>query len=244
MDRRTFLARAVAAGATTGLAGCLGESGPAADDEPTTPEMGSRTDDEMDTATTDAPSFGDHAATRGIQQQPFLGPEPGEAKGTIVAFEDPSCSRCKAFETGPLQKIESELVETGKATYVFRGYPVVYPWGESATQALEATFARDADAHWALLDHYFATQGEFSTDNVLDRTEQFLAAKTDLDAAAVVADAEAKSYDAQVQADLEAGDAGGAGRITPTVVLFRDGEYRTKARGSVSFSLVKAALGL
>jgi protein-disulfide isomerase len=231
MDRRTFLA-AAAAGAG-GLAGCLGgDAGP-----------GGSTTAGDDGGTASGP-FGGHPGAAGIDDQPALGPEPGEATGTIVAFEDPSCTRCRAFEQETVPKIRSDLVEPGKATFVLRGYPVVYPWGEPASHALEATFARDEDAHWALVDHYFDTQDEFSTDNVLDRTEQFLAGETDVDAAAVVADADAKAYDDQVQADLDAGDAGGADGVTPTVLLFRDGEFRTKARGSVSYSVVESALGL
>lgn len=227
MNRRTFLA-AVAAGAGAGLAGCLGgASGP----------------EETDGGTASGP-FGGHGGTEGIDEQPYLGPAPGAATGTIVAFEDPSCTRCRRFEAQTVPKIRSELVEPGDATFVFRGYPVVYPWGKPATQALEAAYARDEAAHWALLHHYFATQDEFSTDNVLDRTEQFLADETDLDAAAVVDDAAEEAYDDQVQLDLDAGDAGGADGVTPTVVLFRDGEYQTKARGSVSYSVVESALGV
>jgi protein-disulfide isomerase len=227
VNRRTFLATA-AASAGVGLAGCLGGGA-----ESTATAAGGGGSD-----------LQTHDATTGLADQPSLGPAPGEATGTIVAFEDPSCTRCRAFEQQTVPKIRSDLVEPGTATFVLRGYPVVYEWGKPAVQALEATLARDEEAHWALVDHYFDTQDEFSTGNVLDRTEQFLADETDVDAAAVVGDADAEAYDDQVQADLDAGDAGGADGITPTVFLFRDGTYQTKARGSVSFSVVKGALGL
>ena len=196
--------------------------------------------------TTDGGARGleDHPAAAGLGNQPVLGPDPVEAEAVIVAFEDPSCPRCAAFETQTVPKIESELVASGRASFVFRGYPVIYPWGKPATQALESTFARDADAHWALADHYFAEQSSFDESNVLDRTEAFLGKETDVDAGAVVADAEAEEHDAAVQSDLSAGMEAGAGRTTPTVFLFADGEYRTKAAGSVSYSVVKNALGL
>jgi protein-disulfide isomerase len=141
-------------------------------------------------------------------------------------------------------RIRDELVATGQARFVARTYPVVYPWGEPAVQALEATFARSPEAFWGLFAHYFADQDAFSTDNVLPRTEEWLAANTDLDGAAVVADAEAGAYDDAVQVDLDAGEAAGVGRTTPTVFLFRDGEYVTRAGGSVSFDLITSALGL
>lgn len=225
-----------------GFAGCLGTSGGS-------PDAGTDTDDPAagggHTPSLDGSErFGGHPGTIAIDAQPYRGPRPGDAAGTIVVFEDPSCPRCAAFERDTVPKIRSELVQPGDATFVFRGYPVIYPWGEPATQALEAAAARHEAAHWALADHYFAEQDAFSTDNVLQRTETFLAGETALDAAAVVEDARREAYGGQVAADLEAGREGGAGGITSTVLLFRDGEYRTKARGSVSFSLVKSALGL
>jgi protein-disulfide isomerase len=243
MDRRTFLSRAAVAAGGVALGGCL-ELG-------TSSEPGTGTDPlddvkvtEDETPSSERGAFGGHAAAQAIGEQPFRGPEPGSAKGTIVAFEDPSCTRCATFERETVPKIQSELVEPGKATFVFRGYPVVYPWGEPGTQALEAALARSEGAHWALAEHYFAEQDAFSTDNVYERTETFLAAETDVDAAGVVEDARENAYDDRVQVDLDAGKAAGAGSITPTVFLFRDGEFRTKARGSVSFSVVESALGV
>ena len=224
VTRRSVLAGAV--GLST-LAGCLGGAA----------------GDGGSTAGSEA-TPGEHAALDGLDRQPRKGPEPAAAGALIVAFEDPSCTRCRAFERETVPRIEAELVESGRAAFVFRGYPVIYPWGGPATHALEATFARDAGAHWALKDHYYATQPEFSTDNVLARTREFLAAETAVDADAVVTAVEGGETDPAVQLDLDAGMAAGAGRTTPHVFLFRDGEYVTKAAGSVSFSVVKNALGL
>ena len=247
-DDRSLSRRAVLAGtgglAVSGLAGWLGGlsgagRGDGAGGSTTTDGTGSGT-----TTAGDARSLEDHPAAAGLESQPVRGPDPSEAEAVIIAFEDPSCPRCRAFEEQTVPQIESELVATGRGSFVFRVYPVIYPWGKPATQALESTFARDADAFWALKGHYFAEQSSFDESNVLDRTEAFLAEETDLDAAAVVADAEAKAHDAAVQSDLSAGMEAGAGRTTPTVFLFADGEYRTKAAGSVSYSVVKNALGL
>jgi protein-disulfide isomerase len=188
-------------------------------------------------------SLADHPAGAAIDAQPRLGPALDDAPAVLVAFEDPSCSRCAAFERNTLPRLR-EHIDAGELAYVFRVYPVVFPWGEPAVQALEATFARDADAFWTLSNHYFAEQSSFSTDNVLELTRDFLAGETDLDADAVVADAEAEAYGDAVQTDLDAGEAAGAGRTTPHLFMFRDGEYRTKASGSVSYDLVASALEL
>ncbi|PSP78209.1 disulfide bond formation protein DsbA [Halobacteriales archaeon QS_1_68_20] len=185
----------------------------------------------------------DHPAMRGVDDQPALGPPPGDAEATIVAFEDPSCHRCRAFALETVPKIESNLVEPGTATYVYRWYPVVYEWGKPATKSLAATFERDADAFWALQEHYYRTQSEFSTGNVLDRTRAFLDAETAVDGTEVVDAVEAGEADDAVQRNLDAGEAADA-NTTPSVYLFKEGEFRTKASGSVSYDAIESALGL
>ncbi|WP_424018029.1 DsbA family protein [Halorientalis pallida] len=225
--RRRFLAGSTAVAGTL-VAGCLG--GGSGDENG---ENGGQTLDS-------------HPAAQGLDSQPHLGPAPGEATGTIVAFEDPSCPRCQTFEEQTVPKIRSELVDPGDATFVFRGYPIIYEWGKPATRALEATYARSADAHWALVDHYFAEQDGFRSagrDAVLDRTREFLSAQTSVDADAVVTAVENGDAESAVQTDLDAGEAVGAS-ATPAVYLFRDGQYRTSYSGSVGFDAVRSTLGL
>lgn len=237
MHRREFLAAGLAA--STVLAGCSGSGDGAGGDD----GDGSGTDGGTGTAA-GVPS---HASTADLAAQPRLGPDPAEARGLIVAFEDPSCPRCRRFERDIVPQIRSNLVEPGDAAYVFRGYPVVYEWGEPATRALEATYDRSPDAFWSLVAHYFDEQDAFRSagvDRVYPRTREFLAANTDFDAEAVVEDAERGAFDPAVQSDLDAGMAAGAGRTTPHVFLFRDGEYRTKAAGSVSYETVASVLQL
>ncbi len=185
----------------------------------------------------------DHPAMRDVEDQPALGPPPGDAEATIVAFEDPSCHRCRVFALETVPKIESNLVDPGTATYVYRWYPVVYEWGKPATKSLAATFEREADAFWALQEHYYRTQDEFSTGNVLDRTRTFLDEETAVDGAAVVDAVEAGEVDEAVQRNLDAGEAADA-TTTPSVYLFEDGEFRTKASGSVSYDAIESALDL
>ncbi|WP_079890740.1 DsbA family protein [Halococcus agarilyticus] len=285
IDRRAFLASAVAAGV---LAGCLGSGGGAgtSDDgnesdagnaggaasttaggqaggttQPTTAVATEPTSTPTEASadgtpsTTDGPSTNgtaatqppaasiDHPALAALAGQPYRGPTPGTAPGLIVAFEDPSCHNCERFNTGTLPTLESELVEPGEATYVYRNFPHAYEWGKPAMQALEATYARSESAFWGLKTHYFETQGEFSGSNVLDRTQEYLASETDLDAAAVVADAEAKEFDAAFQRDVDAGESAGV-VSTPTFYLFSEGEFLTEIRGAQSYEVFKQALGV
>ena len=226
MDRRQFLSAAAATGTLT-LAGCLGGGGPAVE---TTPE---RTDG-------GGQSVDSHPAAADLAAQPRMGDLGGHV---IITFEDPSCPRCAAFHSRTVPEITEQLVAPGTAALVARTYPVVYEWGGPATHALEAAFDRSSDAFWALYGHYFEEQSQFDTDNVLDRTEQFLAAETDVDATAVTEDVETDAYADAVQQDLDAGQNADVGRTTPTVLLFRDGQYVTRASGSVSYDIVATALG-
>jgi protein-disulfide isomerase len=278
-SRRRLLAAGGAA-AVGGFAGCIStfESGGAAEDTTTRSTDGAGTEGTTTDGTTDSGTGGEsrlggHPAARRIADQPRLGPPPTEADGVVVAFEDPSCPRCAAFETETVPKLREQAGD--RVSFVLRSYPVVYPWGEPATQAIEAAFAREmevgemgsgesgegnesggvpadapygfrqgSEATWALVRHYFEEQSQFGEENVFEKTRTFLAEETDLDAEAVVDDAEAKQYDDAVQADLSAGEAADVGRTTPTIFLFRDGEFRTSAKGSISFEVVEAALEL
>ncbi|WP_255148916.1 DsbA family protein [Halorarius halobius] len=216
MDRRRFLAGAGALG-TTALAGCTGGGG--GDGASGTPIAG-------------------HPAGADLDAQPRL----GDAEETvIVAFEDPSCTLCRRFERETYPRIVSDLVEPGTASFVYRGLPIIYPWGDPAAHVLEATFAADADAFWALKDHYYAEQGAFDESNVYERSRAFLDGETSVDADAVVSAAEGGEADAAVQADLDAGGALDVGQ-TPVFYLFRDGRYETTVRGAQGYSVFATAL--
>jgi protein-disulfide isomerase len=243
LRRRAFLASAVATGA---LAGCLGSgsSGSAGNSNVATETDGSNRSESNGSraATGRAARSLDHPAATALAGQPFLGPAPGAARRTIVAFEDPSCHNCRRFNENTLPEIESKLVAPGEATFVYRNFPHAFAWGKPAIQALEATLARGEEPFWALEHHYFATQEEFSEGNVLDRTREFLATETGVDAATVVADAEAKKFDMAVQRDTDAGNAAGV-VSTPTFYLFRDGKFLTEVRGAQSYQVFAQALG-
>jgi protein-disulfide isomerase len=138
------------------------------------------------------------------------------------------------------------MTEPGEATFVSRGIPVVYDWGGPATRALEATLARSPEAYWALADHYFGSQSSFRSggaDGVLPATAAFLGAETSVDGPAVVDAVEAGEADAAVDADLSAAEDAGVS-ATPTLFLFRSGALQTQVRGSVSYDVLRGALGL
>lgn len=236
--RRRRLLGALGTAGTVGLAGCTGGSD------------GSGGGDEGSSGSGEPWELPDHPALTELDAEPALGPAPGEAPGLVVGFEDPACISCRRFEEGTLPRLKSDHVANGQLTFVYRVLPITYAWGRPATQALEATYAaatedgagRDAAAFWNLKDHYYAEQDAFSIDNVLDRTETYLASETDLDAAAVVEAAREKRHDDRVQADMDAAEASDA-VATPTFFLFRDGEFKTSIMGAQSYDVFATTLG-
>lgn len=226
MNRRAFLASAGAI--TTVLAGCLGGGGGTESSNGATEGTGQ--------------SIESHPAAVNLASQPRLG-SLDESQHTIIAFKDPSCPRCRAFKQSTVPEIRSELVSPNKAAYVLRNYPIVFPWGEPATQALEATADRSTSAHWELERYYYDVQEDISAENVIDKTRTFLESNTDLTASDVISDVEAEAYSDAISADRTAGEESEINNTTPAVLLFRDGEYVTTATGSVSYDVIATALG-
>lgn len=177
-----------------------------------------------------------------LNGQPVLGPEPTEAEGVIIEFADPSCPGCARFEENTFPKIKSNLVESGKTAFIYREYPNVAPWGESASQALEGTFERAGDAFWSLKSYYYANTDSLSNDNVLEKTKTYLEKNADVDARAIVEGVRNDEFAGRVQQDVEAGnEAGVAG--TPSFFLFRSGSFVTTIEGAQDYSVFKNALG-
>lgn len=227
--RRGFLSGTV--GATAALGGCLGGSSESRNaTETTTLEL-------MTSGSSDV-SFS-HPAASGINDQPTLGDRGRD--GVIVAFEDPSCPTCRRFHEQTFPAIKSDLVATGDVAYVVRGYPIIYPWGQPASKALEATFARDAAAVWDLADFYFDNQRGLDADSVRSRTRQFLTDATGVDGDAVVTALDEQATTSAVQTDLDAGEAADVSG-TPTFFLFRDGEFQTTVSGAQDFTVFERVL--
>ncbi|WP_424016377.1 DsbA family protein (plasmid) [Halorientalis pallida] len=185
----------------------------------------------------------DHPAATNLSSQPTLGPEPGTASGTIIAFEDPSCSSCRRFETSVFPQLQSQLIEPGDVSFVFRPLAVVYPWGEPATHALEAVQARDGATFWELKDYYYQNQGRFSTGNVVEETRLYLAEQTDVDADAVAQDVREGTYSDEVESTIQTSQNAGVSG-TPTFFLFSGGSFTTKLVGPQSYSVFANTLGV
>lgn len=218
MDRRSFLSSFGALGAT-GLSGCLGGGGG---------------------GDSDSVPLATHPISEGLDGQPSIGSS--DAETTIVAFEDPSCHSCHRFETNVLPTMRDEMIDTGDTEFVYRLFTQpVQPWGTPASKALEATYASDGDTFWDLKGFYY-DEFDFSTDDVMPRTRDFLS-DTGVDAETVVEDARSGKFDEEVESDKSVGERAGV-RGTPTFFLVDSDEVVAQVVGPQSTSVFKNALGL
>lgn len=161
--------------------------------------------------------------------QPYLGEPPTEAEKLIVAFEDPSCPTCRRFHTSTFDDVRDQIVEPESASFVYRPYR--YTGRAWATPAIHATLevtARDRTTAWDLLDFYY--ENSFSGGTVLDETQSFLAANTDVDADAVIDAAENRAHRSTLETAEDDGDEAGV-TSTPTFYLFADGTFRSEISG-------------
>jgi protein-disulfide isomerase len=222
-SRRTLLA-ATAATASAALAGCLGSI---------TGSGGGGGGD----------ALADHAAAAGVDDEPVLGPPPLEADATLVAFSDPSCPHCQRFETETFPRLRENFVEPGRLSFVYRNVAVAREWAPAAIHALEATWARDEAAFWALRRWMYHNPGAVGP-NPGEAAAQFLADNTDFGApdavrAAAADRTETEQVDEDENAMLDAGL-----ESTPSFVVARDGEVTDTVVGARPYRAFVDATGL
>lgn len=226
MNRRQFLA---AAGGVA-LAGCIGG--------------GSGGSGGAATTTGTIYSLPDHPALAKLDGEPTRGPEPNRAPGLIVAFEDPSCPSCRRFEANTFPQVLSNLVEPGKASFVYRGVPVVAPWGADALRVMEGITASGQPGFWKLKEFYYANQRRVNPDNVYSQSASFLKENTEVaQVDGLVEAARQNKWDRNIRRDIDAAEAAGV-RGTPSFFLFKEGEFLTSFSGAKSYDLFSQALQL
>ena len=188
----------------------------------------------------DSVPLSSHPISEGLDEQPSIGSSDADTR--IVAFEDPSCHSCHSFETNVLPTMREEMIDTGDTEFFYRLFTIpVQPWGTPASKALEATYASDEDAFWELKDFYY-DEFDFSTEDVMPRTRDFLSGKN-VDADTVVDGAENGEFDDEVESDRSVGQEAGI-RGTPTFFLVNGNEVVAQVVGPQSTSVFRNALGL
>lgn len=194
----------------------------------------------------DADSFHSHPATDDITEAPTLGPDPGTGEATIVAFEDPSCGSCAAFESSTFPKLRKNAIDTGRTSYVWRGVPAIEPWGEQAIRALWAVWRNHHHKFWELKSRYYDERSSITEQTVRQRTRTFL--KEDItapDSEQVVAAMNGSVDWVETRVDRDTGIAEASDvEILPAFCLFRGDEFVTTVTGNQSYGVFEGALEL
>lgn len=104
---------------------------------------------------------GNGQATTSLDDDPVLGNK-AKAKVAIVEFSDYECPFCKQFHQTALKDLIKEFVDSGKAVYAFRDYPLPFHEPNASKAANLAQCVREAKgdaAFFAFNDAYYgATQ--------------------------------------------------------------------------------------
>lgn len=101
-----------------------------------------------------APEIGD-APTLGNPNAPV----------TIVEFSDYECPFCSRFFDQTLARLKSEYVDTGKARFVYKDFPIVSIHSNAQKAAESARCVREQlgiDGYWAMHDMLFEDQQQLS----------------------------------------------------------------------------------
>ncbi len=173
------------------------------------------------------------------KNDPILGDK--DAPVTIVEFSDFQCPFCRAFFEGAYSQIKKEYVDTGKVRIVFRDFPLAFH--EAARPAsLAGQCALEQGKFWEYHDKMFQEQAKKGQGTVAFGVPELKTWATEigLNASQFNTCLDTAKYDADVQADMDAGtDVGVSG--TPS--FFVNGTLLVGAQPFSAFQeLIEAAL--
>jgi len=157
------------------------------------------------------------------------GKGPADAKVTLQVFSDFECPFC--VRAAPTLDDVAERFHD-RLRVVWRNYPLPgHERARPAARAALAAFAQGGSAQfWKLHDFLYSPQG-----NLSDAGLQQAAAKLGLDPSGIARAAQGTQYDAQIDADMAAGDAAG---IEGTPAVFINDYYLMGAYPEAAYVVV------
>lgn len=163
-----------------------------------------------------------------VAGNPTLGKQ--DAAVTLVEFSDYQCPFCRQFFENTLPALKKEYVDTGKARYVFRDFPLdsIHPNARKAAEA--AHCAGEQGMYWKMHDTLFQNQQALQVDQLTAYAELLK-----LDVNAFQRCVENGTYASKVQKDFDEGVMAG---IQGTPGFFVG---RTRGDGSIQGLLIRGA---
>jgi protein-disulfide isomerase len=193
---RRSLLTGLAAGATVGLAGCLGSGSGGSGGN------------------------GGGTGTGGGGQLPTpVKGDPG-ADVRVIVFEDYACPHCRDFSLNVVPQLDSEYIEPGTIRYEFHDFPIPVDEAVSWEAACAARAVQASEGDAAFFEYARAL---FENQSSLGpATYEQLASDMGLDGTAIRESAVNREHEATVRADRQLGQEAGV-QGTPTVVVGQQG---------------------
>ena len=170
------------------------------------------------------------AATASIGSSPMLG-NPKTAKVAIIEWTDLECPFCKQFHSQTFDSIVKNYVDTGKAIFAVRNYPLDFL--KEANAALCVREAAGDKAYFSFVGDVYATTGT-NGKGMPDATLSNLATKAGGTSLASCMDS--RKFQSAIDADLKDGNAAGISGTPGFVIGKLDG------KGTVDGELLSGAM--
>ena len=104
-----------------------------------------------------------------LEGVPFMGDE--DAEITMVIYDDFECPFCARFEVQTFAKIKEEYIDTGKAKFYYKHFPLgFHSHAQIAAEASEC--ANDQGKFWEMHDMIFENQPDLSEDKLKEWAEE------------------------------------------------------------------------
>lgn len=148
---------------------------------------------------------------------PLLGEE--DAKVTVVEFSDFQCPFCKSLWEDTLPQIKKDYVDTGKARFAYRHYPLDFH--ANAQKSAEASeCANEQGKFWEYHDKLFETQTTWESLDASKAKEHFVKLANDvgINGATLGECVESGKFAEAVKNDLKDGEAAGVNGTPATYI--------------------------
>lgn len=162
---------------------------------------------------------GDKKAVVTLDDDPVLG-NASKAKVAIVEFSDYECPFCQQFHKNSLKDVLKEFVDSGKAVYTFRDYPLPFHEPAASKAANLAQCVREAKGDQAFFAfnnaYYNATQA--NGKGLPAGKEDEILKSLGVNAASVTQCATSEKFKDEIAKDMSDGSAAGVNG-TPSFVI-------------------------
>lgn len=169
-----------------------------------------------------------------VDDDPVLGNK--NAKVTIIEFSDYQCPFCRAFWKDALAQIKKDYIDTGKARFIYRDYPLSFhPMAMPSAQAAEC--ADDQGKYWEMHDKIFGEEeklGQGTVTYAVDDLKKWAVA-IGLNSAQFNQCFDSGKYKAEVEKDMADGTAAG---VSGTPSTFINGRLVVGAQPYSSFKAI------